>query len=750
MLRVTPKPTLETGGSMREVRRRCGTRRRFVAVAGVLAGFLWVGPATGLEGEALRVDEPPVLDGVLDEAFWSRCPAYADFITFEPEYGKPASERTEVRFAYDEDAIYLGIVCADTDPSGISAHVTRRDARVIFEDDWVMFMIDPLVPGRGAVEVGMNPAGSQMDAWKTPGGNDDVSIDYDWDGAAHMNDQGWSAELAVPFKTLRFAAGETVAFKILSCRQIARLGEKSTFPAIDFSTPGVTASGLLLHFQGIRGGRIRQVLPSLTASSTGSLNSAGRMVQEPLDPDFGATLHLGLSTDLVLDATYNPDFSQVEADAPQLAVVNQRFPVWYPEKRPFFMEGVDAFRLACDGSLIQRGFYTRTVEAPQFGLKLTGSVSGGLSLGVLAARDELGADADLGGEAATVAVARPRYGFGSSSFFGAFLAARQRKDSRNQVGGVDFTVFPGGGIRFSVASLASHSRGLPWVSDSDSTGTLDGHAVSFHFSVGDGRGSADVALAEVSPGFRLSSGFVQRTGERKVGWYGHYAFYPQLPGVERLMVRLYGARYWDWDWCISEERIGLGSSVTFLGRNAMWGSVQLGHEAWSGRWFPRREWTLGAEGFPFGWLRLEAYLERAEAVYYETAERGWTWTHGLEATATPTRWLEISLDANHQRFLADDSGKRLYDVTAMRLLVNVQADRHLRFRAIADVDDFSGRRLLTDLLASYEWKPGSVAHAGYGSLFFDEDGKPLTEGGSFSGKEVNREIFLKIAYGFDF
>ena len=354
----------------------------------------------------------PSIDGRLDESVWNTAPAGTDFVQVRPSPGQPSAQQTEVRVAYDDDALYVGLRMFDTAPDSVVGQLSRRDEQVY--SDWIYVAIDSYYDRRTGFVFGVNPKGVKLDIQLFDDTNEDESWDAIWDAAARQDSLGWTAEFRIPLSQLRYSthdlSGDHVVWGLNVLRKIARSDEEAFWSPVRRDVAElVSAFGDLHGLQGLKSPRRVEVVPY----------SMSRLVHAPgdaTDPFFksndgalglGADLKLGLSSDLTLTATINPDFGQVEADP---SVVNlTAYETFFPEKRPFFVEGFDIFRAGIgvgDGDSGNESlFYSRRIgRSPQGELpdnteysnypeaatilgaaKLSGKTKNGWSVGALSA-----------------------------------------------------------------------------------------------------------------------------------------------------------------------------------------------------------------------------------------------------------------------------------------------------------------------------------------------------------------------------
>jgi hypothetical protein len=350
------------------------------------------------------------VDGRLDEAAWAAAEVAGGFVQQRPREGAPASQPTQVRVLYDDQAVYVGARMADAHPDSIAAQLARRDASGIYSD-WFHVVIDSYHDRRTGFRFAVNPLGVQKDVMHSNDGNEDVSWDAVWEVATSRDSAGWTAEFRIPLSQLRFGrgtAGQERVWGINFLRDIARVDERSYWSAVPANYPGfMSRAGDLAGLAGIATPRRLEVLPYTSARLTRDpVNPSDPFSRaNAFDPSVGADVRMGLPGGLTLTGTINPDFGQVEVDP---AVVNlSAFETFYPEKRPFFVEGSDIFGFGSLNSFNTFGsptfFYTRRVGrsphrslAGEFGYadepsqstilgaaKVSGKTPGGWSVGVL-------------------------------------------------------------------------------------------------------------------------------------------------------------------------------------------------------------------------------------------------------------------------------------------------------------------------------------------------------------------------------
>lgn len=357
---------------------------------------------------AVRVTTPPTIDGFLQEEVWKTAEPASDFVQRDPEEGQPASEQTEIRVLYDDDALYIGAMMYDARPNEIVARLTRRDN--ILEADRVGIYIDSFHDHLTCYRFGINAAGVKVDVLHyDDGGKEDGSWDAVWDVQTRLLPNGWSAEVTLPLRIFRYRSDVAEQeWGINFTRLVTRRGERADWIYIPKKESGfVSRFGHLVGLRNLPSPRRIEVLPFVVSKQDWQPVRPYQRPNDKFSADAGVDLKANLSNNFLLDATFNPDFGQVEADPSVLNLTT--FETFYPEKRPFFIEGTQILRFATFGDDFGPGmFYSRRigralsaseVQVPPGGeivslpssttilgaAKLTGKTNSGLSLGVLQA-----------------------------------------------------------------------------------------------------------------------------------------------------------------------------------------------------------------------------------------------------------------------------------------------------------------------------------------------------------------------------
>ncbi|MDX6382804.1 MAG: hypothetical protein QOK48_377, partial [Blastocatellia bacterium] len=339
----------------------------------------------------VKFDKPPVIDGKLDDEIWQHAAVLKDFYQIQPGDNIAPSKPTEVMLGYDAKFLYVAFHCYD-EPDQVRATIAKRDD--IFNDDYVGILFDTFNDKRKAYEFDFNPFGIQADGIWTDGQNEDFSPDIVMESKGMMTTDGWTVEVAIPFKSIRYVAGKDKIWGAHFWRRIKRFNNELSMwmPINRDISSWLAQEGRLSGLEGISAERTLELIPSLTLSETGKrkgtltplqINNGqldpGRFLNEPVKFYPGLTGKYTITPNVTLDFAIKPDFAQVESD--QLVVrANQRFPIFFPEKRPFFLEGIDIFRTPI------QAVDTRAIVDPLVAIKLTGKI-GRNSFGLIAASD---------------------------------------------------------------------------------------------------------------------------------------------------------------------------------------------------------------------------------------------------------------------------------------------------------------------------------------------------------------------------
>lgn len=412
----------------------------------------------------------PNIDGKLDDEFWKTAAVFKDFYQTNPGDNIAPSKPTEAYLGFTPTHLYVAFRCWD-EPDKVRATLAKRDE--IFGEDNVRFWLDTYDDQRRAYVIGLNPFGIQQDGIFTENQGADFSVDIVMESKGTMLPDGWSVEVAIPFKSLRYAAGKGKKWGINFARNIDRFNDEfdQWMPNDRNNASFLSQFGKITGLEGIKVERTLEIVPSVTLSQTGERiedsrqPNGQRFLQRGVKREFGVNIKYSITPNITLDAAINPDFAEIEADA-TVVTANQRFPIFFEEKRPFFLEGADIFQ-----SPIQV-FYSRTIVDPDLAAKLTGKV-GKNSFGLLVATDNAPGNYsederndpnirpridEFLDKNANFAVLRLKRDVGKENSIGFFGTARMFPEQRNFLGGFDgrFKLNASTVMQFQV--VGTHSR----------------------------------------------------------------------------------------------------------------------------------------------------------------------------------------------------------------------------------------------------------------------------------------------------
>ena len=697
--------------------------------------------------EARRAVEPPTIDGRLDETEWGDPLPAGDWLSYNPLHGDRVPQHTAVWVSYDADALYFAFRCDDPDPASIKTSITRRDN--IWQDDWIGLSLDALGTGQQSYHMLVNPSGVQLDMINSAAGGEDTSPDWIWDSAGRITDSGYVVEIRLPLQSIRFGGGDETRMGILFWRRVSRLGVSVAWPPL---APGVWVfeRHAALRFADLQPRPPRELLPSITYGRTETRDAPGGWSSTDKS-DLGFSGKIGVSSTITFDATLNPDFSQVESDAFQVEV-NQRFPLFFGEKRPFFMEGAGIFALAGSGNgdnSLRTAVHTRRIVDPIFGAKLTGS-AGHVTFGTLSAIDEAVPEAAQGGPNADrhryFNIARAQYSLGPSNYVGALASDMSFGDGYNRVAGADFRWRFGNGQRVDAFALASRSR------ESERAAPRSGVGAQVSYGYETQQWTVIGSGEHYDPDFEMTTAFINRVGITS-GWaFVDRSFYPdkdKYPWIRRLSVLSFtqGGR---------DRLAGRGNDLlevagmrfNFTRQGFLRVDRSFGFEHWQGQRFDRGRLRAFGNVQLYRWLFLDGNVSGGRAVFYDPVEpfQGRSRTFSGTIRLQPNGRLLQSISYNRVLFDRETTGARVFTVNILNARTTYQFTRAFSLRGIAQYDN-SRHRILADFLSSYEPRPGTVVYVGYGSLIEQRefvDGAWVTGQGGYAASR--RGLFFKTSY----
>ena len=679
-----------------------------------------------------------------------------EFRQRDPNDGDPASQSTTAYVAFDRDNLYVAFVCRDRDPARIRARLSKRDA--IAQDDQVIVMLDTFHDRRRSYLFAVNPLGVQADALSSEGRDDDYSFDAVWRATGRLIDGGFAVLMTIPFKSLRITSESGGAWGIALSRVIPRNSEQSFWPAITRRVEGMTQQFATIERpERVSGGRNLQLIPYAAVSQGRYLDPATSTFASPADTRLGLDTKVVLRDAVAVDLAINPDFSQVESDQPQVAV-NQRFELFYPEKRPFFLESASVFKYVRTAStdpttrnVPEMLFFSRRIQNPQLGARVTGK-TGPWSFGTIVADDR----GFSGGDRAAVAVGRVQREFGSQSTVGVFMTSRDRGHDSNRAGAVDVRLKLSPNWVFAGQAVASRTE------RADGS-VISGPAYNASLFYSSRRILYSAFYSDRSPAFRAALGFVPRTDIRQVEQYGEYRWRPRRGPVIAYGPNTYFRFNWNRQGDLQEWIVRFPFEVFLKGRTQIFTRHVQSNELFEGVNLRGHIQTIDVTTEWIKWLAITEGLEWGlKPNYFPAAgiapHMGESLDVRLGLTFRPTPRLRQDLTYLRSS-LSTLSGAPIFTNNIARSTFNYQFTRELSVRAIVDYNAVArdaarvrlanDERIGADLLFTYQLGPSTAVYLGYTTGF--QNLAPVAAGGPAARidqptTEVGRQLLMKVSY----
>ncbi len=704
------------------------------------------------------------VDGALEEEPWRGAPTFTLDYETRPGENVPPAVVTEFWLTHDDDRLYAAIRAHDTDPTRIRARLADRDRA--FDDDFVGLVLDTFNDQTRGFEFFVNPLGVQMDLTQNDiTGNEDDSWDAIWDSAGRLTEGGYEVELAIPFSSLRFspaAGAQTWGIDAIRIRPRDARERIGLVPQVRGLNCYLCAIAKLTGFEGATPGRNLEFAPTLTATgseerATLTDDLAGDSEAEP-----GVTVRWGVTPGINLNGTIHPDFSQVEADAAQLDV-NTQFALFFPEKRPFFLEGADLF-----DTRIQ-AMYTRNIADPDWGAKVTGK-SDANGFGAIVARDTItnlllpGSDfsslASLEEENVST-VLRYRRDLPGTSTVGVFYTDRSGDTYENRVLGIDTLLKSKDAWAWRIEALGSQTRypdafaldfGQP-------LGEIQDHALRTALQYQHRLGTAGVVLHDIGPEFRADLGFMPQVGFRRANPFFERYWFPEESRWTRFTLGGNGFFTDDPDGEPLERRGEIYAVVDGPLQSYLWVTLGGGERTFQGTTFDDNWVNFDLEARPAKpvWTGLEARV--GDQIDFANARPGEVTQLRPEVDLDLGRHLRLELD--HTWAALDVDGGKLFDVHLSEARATYQLNVRTFVRLLTQYEDVSrntdlftfpvearSKNWFNQVLFSYKLNPQTVLFLGYSDAYRTPFlGEALPAGNTPTDLEQqSRGLFFKIGY----
>ncbi len=698
------------------------------------------------------------IDAELGDAGWVGAARINAFVEHTPREGARPPVETEVSITYDETNLYVAIVARDPDPRAIRAALQPRDQ--LWDDDWIGVLLDPFGDASLGYYFLSNPIGVQADMQMTSR-NEDSSIDFLFSNAGRITEDGYVVEMAIPFRSLRVPDRDPQTWGIMLVRTYPRSSRHYlTWPSMSRNNPcQICQVARLEGIRGIESGGALEILPAVVASHSGQLRDAsdpGSFASGDVEAEASLGLKYAFERFGTVEATLNPDFSQVESDAAQVDV-NSTFALFYPERRPFFQEGMNLYQTPLNV------FYSRSINAPEAAVKLTGR-AGSTSVGYIGARDELTPFIVPFGESSTTLqggrsftnVLRVQHNRGASHAGALVTDRRLDGGGSGTTVGADIRQRFGDTYTLEGQFVLSHTRepespdlGPSGATFGDAARTAEfdgesyvGHATHLWFARDTRTWSWNVLYLGVSPTYRADTGFQTRNDfHRATGWTG-VTLYPNLPLLERISTSVFGGSYWNFRGERTQDLVEpyLGLTLPHQTNLDMGASFQA--ETFGG---------VRLRGIRNYWMSVNSRLSevfqggidlgqgrRVVRRGVEVPEVGRGRDVGVRATIRPTSRILIEPSLNWEE-LRRANGEEVFRGTIVRSRFGYQHSRELSFRVVVQYDGFD-EQLDIEPLVAYQINPLSIFYIGstHRSSHFDGQGMVRTD----------RQFFAKVQYVF--
>ncbi len=715
----------------------------FLVLAVLSAGLASAGPGDKPLFRPERAGSPPVIDGRLDDAVWGTAQALGDFKSYSPDFGREPTERTTAYMAYDAENIYFAFKCYDREPDKIKAALAERDT--IKTDDFICINLDTFNDRQALSAFYVNPLGIQSDS-RFAAGQEDFSVDFVWESAGRIDADGYSVELRIPFKSMRYAGKKMVEMAIVFERFISRRAEHVVFPAFDPARGLSFLTQMMpLQLENIRRYTLVEVLPAFTYRKD-SAREDGAFISGKGEPEFHLTGKYGITSKLILDATWNPDFSQIEADAGQIDI-NLRSDIYYAEKRPFFLEGSELFQIGTGTTgldPLSSIVHTRTMIDPLLGLKLTGKLGDRDTIASIFALDEspsTGPSYVEGNDKyAGFSVFRYKRSVTADGFLGAIYTGREYGEDYNRVAGVD------GQLRITKSSMLSFHGLGSWTRTGEEGAVEKGAAGGADYVYDTRNIQYSLVVYDISEDFRTGTGYLTRSGVAGAHFNLQPRFYPKSGFFRKISIDVSVGLIKDLPSGLLETNDHIGVAFLLPGRTTFLLAGYYSTEVFLGR------------RFDTGYVRAGFASQISKQVYFSlTGSRGDSIRYladpyqgyGSRITASviykPSERFEFDGSLTYADFFRGSTREKDYDYAIWRARMTYQMNRYLFFRGVVEYNSYR-REMLTDLLASFTYIPGTVIQLGYGSLYDRTEWADGLYRDSDRFLELIRGLFFKASY----
>jgi hypothetical protein len=720
-----------------------------------------------------------------------------DFRQYTPGDGTPATESTTAYLSYDDKNLYAVFLCHD-EAGAIRAHLAKREASD--QDDGVGILLDTYRDFHRAYFFFSNPLGVQTDAIYTEGQGYDFSFDTLWDNAGRVMNDGYVVFFSIPFKSLRFSNAPEQTWGVALYRVILRKSEYDYWPYVTQRVEGLTqqfapVSGL----EHVSPGRNIQLIPYGLLASDHFLNQPGGGPPGFIDKfehRAGLDAKFVAKDSLAFDVTLNPDFSQVESDDPQVTI-NQRFAVFFPEKRPFFIENAGFFMTPINL------FFSRRIANPQFGSRMTGKL-GKWTMGALIIDDRQPGQNSTGSAYQTRAadeVLRVTREFGNQSYIGAFFSSRDFADTSNRVASMDARLKIAKNWVVDAQAVHSWTRQdlnagqncLSFASSNSNIASQQGNALWVDTSYSSRHFSFSTNYNDFSPNFCTELGFVNRIDIRQNNAYGGYFWRPQKSRIVDFGPTASETVDWNHNGVLQDWQAALGFQVDLTKQTTIGINRGEAFELFDGIGFRKHSTSFLASTQPYKWISFSArYTQGIGENFFPAVQPpplpplplfppflGNTRRVNFGFTLRPSSRFRFDETYIYSRLGTRNGstppgfkpGQNIFNNHLMRSKLNYQFTKELSLRLILDYNatiantqlvdlqtnlgSFNGgplapdKRFTTDVLFTYLLHPGTAVYVGYNNGFSDltlQGIPPTVKVQGAPNNSTTRLFFVKLSY----
>ncbi len=717
------------------------------------------------EVNAVKISTPIMLNGKLDNPAWLLSQPVELLYEIVPGENTPAPQKTLVYTLYDEKNLYFGFRCFDTNPELIRAHITDRDN--MFQDDFVFVAIDTYGDYQRYYELAVNPFGikgdimavsNNVDAWGRSN-NEDVSFDMIWEAKAEKNENGWTAEMAIPFASLNFPKADEQTWVLAFQRTIPRSSRIQVSWTVDNrNIPGlITQAGLLKGLKNIKSGGSVELLPYAMMQKSGYMSNADNPSSgikfDPIVGRLGGGIKYSPSTSFTIESVINPDFSQIESDAAQISV-NTTYALNYEEKRPFFLAGRE---------LLPNVYYSRSINDPLYAGRVMGK-AGSLSYLYMGAYDRNTVFVIPGEDQSStvptslksfVNIGRGRYDFGDENYIGGTISTRNLDGGHNYLIGVDWRFkfwdnWYVNGCGYLSRTKEINNTGI--FSSERRFGTssytagfngdeFSGTGLQFGLSYNGRSYNFNLGYNDFSPTFQTYNGLFSSTGNRSLSLFNNFIFYPQNSFFDRITFSIPAAIRFNFAGLKKEQFVSPGVNFQLKGQT----NINLTYLLVNDENFFGKQLS-GVTRFHFE-LSTRPVSEIFLAVggqvgnfIYRSANSTVGSGHNINVTIQlkPTSQIDITISYIRSRLRSNYTDELFFDGNIYRTVAVYQFNSEILFRTILQYNTFDKSLQLYPLF-SYKLNAFTTFFAGVTSNYTDYQG-------DLGFKNTDQQYFIKVQY----